>query len=259
VDAAHKLDNTRRVQSSGAGSNSDMRDRPVFFDVKKYSADFTHRWDLQQEEEEWKFILERLMVKKTVCLACHDVIGSSPGLATTEEVDEHLRTHRTTTTEEFDEHLRTHPLQEGELSRYKVDELRCAVCDEADTNHILECEFTPEDRKHNECCREEELFKQAGIQPRKMSEMDKAHRSAVKRVRAGLRSTVNAIQKAVQTTGHILMVDKKYREFLKPTATVPGAREELKPATSSKEREAREDPPGEEPDTSVTSAEMPCK
>jgi hypothetical protein len=222
VDAAHQLDGTRRVQSSGAGSDSDVRDRPVFFDVKKYSADFTHRWDLQQEEEEWKRILAALMVRKMVCLVCDCVIGAHPDLATPEETEEHLRTHP----------------QEGEATI----ELRCAVCDEADTDHIRECELTLEDKKHNRNCKELEDSSLAGwARPRKMSGTDKAHRTTVSRVRKALRSTVKAIKKAVQATGHILMVDKKYREFLKPTASIPG--HEFQPAVSPGDREAREDSP----------------
>jgi hypothetical protein len=256
VDAAYK-NNTRRVQSSGAGSNSDMQDRPVFFDVKKYSADFTHRWNLQQEEREWKFILERVMIKKTVCLACDDVIGSHPGLATIEEIDEHFRIHRIATgsTEEFDEYHKTHPLQESERRKYTVNEFRCAVCDEADTDHIRECEFTPEDRKHNRACKLD-IFKQAGIPQKKMSGDERAHRSTIRRVRAALRATVTAVEKAVQKDGHILMVDKKYCEFLKPN--IPGERHELKSAaTSSAEYEAREEATEEDP--AISSAELEAR
>ena len=233
VDAAHRLHN-RKVQGSGAGSSSDMRDRPVFFDPKKYSADFTHRWDLQQEDEEWKRVFEVIMVKKTVCLICGRVIGSSPGLATAEEIEEHLKAH---------------PPQEGAAT---MDALRCAVCDWHDPRHIREFELTKEDREYNKNGKLEVFRQWSGLKPgdqldgfnqRKMSATHKAHRSAVKKVRAMLRATVKGIEKAVQKDGHILMVDEAYREFLKPTAPLPGEHHD-KPAPealSSEERERRKE------------------
>jgi hypothetical protein len=191
-----------RSKSSGAGSESNMHERSVYFDVRKYSAVFNQSWDLQQNEEEWRRILEVLMVAKTICVVCGEVIGASSGLATAEESDEHLRTH---------------PLQEDEATR---NELRCAVCDAAGTNHIHECELSKEDRKYNGNCKSE-IFQQAGKQPRKMSKDDKAHRSVVRKLRSVLRATCRAIDKAVKAGAPALKKNAKYLEFLKPTVTIP--------------------------------------
>jgi len=140
------------------------------FEGKKYSAAFNHEWDNSIKEREWDSILDMLMFEAHVCKVCN----WSSLTATNSEAHQHARD--------------CHP------SEYPEDiirvERRCIVCDRPDQHHIRDCELTKEDREFNKGC-DLEIFKMAGYAKRKMTELDKAHRKAVRTARQVLRKQVS--------------------------------------------------------------------
>jgi hypothetical protein len=205
VDAQHNrpLLNPSRGKPSGAGPDieAEMKFGEQFF-TGRYTASFNHSWDLYEEQIEWKRILDRMMVETTVCLLCPWNGQNTENLvATAEEIHEHEKMHPSVPRQEGDcvlgcalshQHERTRPLVRQEGEAITMDELRCCVCGFPGTDHILECELTSEEKEHNENCKLD-LFKQAGIQPKKMSEMDTDHRRAIKAIRKVLRAVRKAL------------------------------------------------------------------
>jgi len=140
------------------------------FEGKKYSAAFNHEWDNSIKEREWGSILDMLMFEVHVCASC-----DWSSLTTTDvEAHQHAR----------DRHPSEYPEDIIRVER------RCIVCDRPDQHHIRDCELTKEDREFNRYC-EQEIFKMAGIQERKTTELDEAHRKAVRTARRVMRKRVS--------------------------------------------------------------------
>ncbi|HXJ11034.1 MAG TPA: hypothetical protein VNH19_02085 [Candidatus Limnocylindrales bacterium] len=140
------------------------------FEGNKYSAAFNHEWDNSIKEREWDSILGMLMFETHVCASC-DWFSLT---VTDDQAHQHAR----------DSHPNEHP---EDIIR---TELRCIVCDRSDRNHIRDCELTKEDREFNKDC-DAEIFKLAGRQKRKMTDLDKTHRKAVRTARRVLRKRVS--------------------------------------------------------------------
>ena len=140
------------------------------FEGNKYSAAFNHEWDNAIREREWDSILDLLMFEAHVCTSC-DWFSLT---VTDDQAHQHAR----------DCHPNEYP---EDIIR---TELRCVVCDRPDRNHIRDCERAREDREFNKDC-DLEIFKMAGRKKRKMTDLDKAHRKAIRTARQVLRRRVS--------------------------------------------------------------------
>jgi hypothetical protein len=206
VDAQHNrpLRNPSRGKPSGAGPDIEAEAKfgEQFF-TGRYTASFNHSWDLYEEEIEWKRILDRMMVETTVCMLCpwNGQNACANLIATAEEIHEHEKMHPVVARQEGEcplgcalshKHERTRPFVRWEGEAITMEEPRCCVCGLPGTKHIRACELTPDEKEHNENCKLD-LFKQAGVQPKKMSKMDTDHRRAIKAIRKVLRAVRKAL------------------------------------------------------------------
>jgi hypothetical protein len=157
---------------AGASPDSETESEPTW-SAPRCSASFSDEWNRRQKEIMWERIEDALMFETTICLLC-DWSSLSPADT---EIYEHLKSHR------YVRHLEKALEEIGLGGVAIITEPRCIVCGRSDTEHIRLCELTPEDREFNGRCKLE-IFQDAGIQPRRMTENERNHRRAVREVRS---------------------------------------------------------------------------